>query len=193
MNSSYIPPIWENPGIQEINRLPMRGPLLPFGSAEAALADVIAGPEYRRPESNGLYQSLDGSWRFKLLNNPAEDGCPPDGISGTPPEWTSPGFNAKSWPLIMVPGTWTRQGGNAHYENCYDKPHYTNVQMPFQAVPPHAPKDNPTGLYRTAFTVPAKWKARRVVLHVGSAESVSLIYANGLFAGAGKDTRLPSE
>jgi beta-galactosidase len=49
MKTNLIPPIWENPEIQEINRLPMRSPLLPFCSAKDALADAIAGPEFRTP------------------------------------------------------------------------------------------------------------------------------------------------
>ncbi|MDR0656499.1 MAG: hypothetical protein LBG22_09325, partial [Treponema sp.] len=67
-----FPPIWENPEIQGMNRLPMRSPLLPFSSAEAAVADTVAGPEYRDPGKNPLYFSLDGRWNFKLLPGP---GC----------------------------------------------------------------------------------------------------------------------
>jgi beta-galactosidase len=65
--------------------------------------------------------------------------------------------------------------------------------MPFQALPPRPPEANPTGLYRRSFALPQGWKGRRIVLHIGSAESCCLVYINGVFAGAGKDTRLPSE
>jgi beta-galactosidase len=185
----------------------MRSPLLPFASPEEALADAIAGPEFRNPESCRFYLSLDGEWRFKLLANPGGD-LPPEGDSYAPGSrragaglagWVNRGFDASSWATINVPGTWTRQGGGAggdgrpDYDHCFDKPHYTNVQMPFQGVPPAAPEKNPTGLYRRAFTVPPGWKGRRVVLNVGSAESAALVYVNGAFAGAGKDSRLPSE
>ena len=176
-----IPPIWQNPEIQEINRLPMRSPLLPFSSAADALVDAIAGPEYRVPQRNGYYLDLDGVWSFKLFNNPAEDSA----VGMQTPEWAAPSYNAGDWAKLKVPGTWTRQG--------FDKPHYTNVQMPFQAEPPHAPEKNPTGLYRRSFTLPPSWEHRRVVLHLGSAESCAIIYVNGLFAGARKDTWLPSE
>ena len=218
-------PVWENPEIQEINRLPMSSPLQPFASAEEALADAIAGPEYRSPEKNAFYLGLDtpgiwdnggnttdvsGSpWKFKLIPNPAAD-LPALGeseatvndslvIGGKREEsaelcgWTNPGFDDSSWHAINVPGTWTRQGGGARYENCFDKPHYTNSQMPFQVTPPHTPDDNPTGLYRRTFTLPSEWKGRRVIFHIGSAESVFYIYINGHFAGLGKDSRLPSE
>ncbi|MDR1618171.1 MAG: glycoside hydrolase family 2, partial [Treponema sp.] len=148
------PHIWENPAVQEINRLPMRSPLLPFSSVEDALRDVIAGPEYREPGKNPWYLDLDGRWQFRLLANPLEDGdpCAPD-PSGSP-SWARPGTDTASWAAIQVPGAWSRQGGGPRYEGCFDKPHYTNVQMPFQAVPPHAPPDNPTGLYRRTFNLP---------------------------------------
>ena len=35
----------------------------------------------------------------------------------------------------------------------YDRPHYTNVQMPWDHQPPGVPEENPTGLYRTTFDV----------------------------------------
>ncbi|MDR2794085.1 MAG: DUF4981 domain-containing protein [Treponema sp.] len=166
-------PFWENPEIQGINRLPMRSPLLPFISAKAALADAVAGPEYRDADDNPFYFNLDGTWDFTLLDNPNDDDF----------RWLDSGLSMSG--VITAPGTWTRQG--------YDKPHYTNVQMPFDETPPHAPKRNPTGLYRRRFTLPPMWKDRRVVLHIGSAESCCLVYLNGGFVGAGKDTRLPHE
>jgi beta-galactosidase len=104
---------------------------------------------------------------------------------GSSPQWTKPEYPVDRWNSIQVPGTWSLQG--------YDKPHYTNVQMPFDLVPPHAPDHNPTGLYRRGFTLPGSWKGRRVVLHIGSVESCCLVYVNGAFVGAGKDTRLPQE
>jgi beta-galactosidase len=178
-----VPPLWENPEIQGINRLPARGPLLPFADAESALRHVIAGPEFAGADDCPFRLSLDGKWLFKLLDNPNDDDGNAAGFDA--PEWTAPAFNAGAWDSINVPGTWTLQG--------FDKPHYTNVQMPFQATPPRAPEKNPTGLYRGSFTLPPEWAGQRVVLHVGSAESCCLVYVNGRFAGAGKDTRLPSE
>ncbi|MDR1107273.1 MAG: DUF4981 domain-containing protein [Treponema sp.] len=198
MKSSVVPPVWENPEIQEINRLPMRSPLLPFAGPGEALAWALAGPEFRK--AGGLCMVLDGVWDFSLIDGPAGD-APPGEIPG----WTAPSFKAEGWSRIRVPGTWTRQspqnppGGNltdrdfAPGVRTFDKPHYTNVQMPFQGAPPVPPEKNPTGLYRRNFVLPPEWKGKRVVLHIGSAESVSLVYVNGVFAGAGKDTRLPSE
>jgi beta-galactosidase len=190
MNNIFLP-LWENPEIQSLNRLPMRSPLLPFGSPEAALAYAAAGPEFRNPQDNPFYLDLNGTWSFKLLNHPEDDQRPLNARikdvppPGSAPEWTKPEYKAGGWGSIRVPGTWSLQG--------YDKPHYTNVQMPFDCIPPRGPEHNPTGLYRRSFTLPPSWKGRRTVLHIGSAESCCLVYVNGAFAGAGKDSRLPQE
>ncbi|MDR0374906.1 MAG: DUF4981 domain-containing protein [Treponema sp.] len=183
MNNVFLP-LWENPEIQSLNRLPMRSPLRPFCSPQAALADAIAGPERRNMDDNPFYLGLDGTWSFALIDHPLEDACA-DKQTGDVPEWTKPEYDLNGWGAIQVPGTWSLQG--------YDKPHYTNVQMPFNLIPPRAPERNPTGLYRRTFALPELWKGRRVVLCVGSAESCCLVYVNGVFVGAGKDTRLPQE
>ncbi|MDR0640913.1 MAG: DUF4981 domain-containing protein [Treponema sp.] len=175
MKHDGLPPLWENPEIPGINRLPARASLLPFAAEHDALADVIAGPEWRRAEDNPFLLNLDGLWDFKLTPGPDDEGA------------------ALPWGKIRVPGTWTLQEGAMASSSFADYPHYTNVQMPFQAVPPRSPVRNPTGYHRRYFQLPSAWKGRRVVLHVGSAESLCLVYVNGIFAGAGKDTRLPSE
>jgi beta-galactosidase len=173
MNYHDLPPLWENPEIPAINRLPARASLVPFAAERDALTDAIAGPEWRRSEANPLFLSLDGAWDFKLVPSPGDEGA------------------SLPWGTIRVPGTWTLQ--EEALSSFADYPHYTNVQMPFQGTPPLPPARNPTGYHRRRFQIPPAWKGRRVVLHVGSAESLCLVYVNGLFAGAGKDTRLPSE
>ena len=74
-----------------------------------------------------------------------------------------------------------------------DKPHYTNVQMPFPGLPPSIPEANPTGVYEREAEVPAAWAGRRVVLHVGAAESVLLVEVNGREVGFSKDSHLAAE
>ena len=172
--------IWEMPEIQALHRLPSRSPLLPWADSYLAAQDAASGPENRDFSNNSFYKSLDGEWKFKLLSSPEQSETDPE-LGG----WIRSSYNDDSWNFIKVPGTWTRQG--------YDKPHYTNVQMPFENIPPRVPADNPTGLYRLRFTLPEGWQGRRVVLHIGSAESVCLIWVNGRSVGCFKDTRLPSE
>ncbi len=158
----------------------MRSPLIPWPDAEDARAAAASGP---RGTGSGSpwFLSLDGSWRFALAENPV---AVPRGNGAAC--FADPQFDESSWGEISVPGTWTLQG--------YDKPHYTNVVMPFGNVPPSAPAShNPTGLYRATFTLPAHWERRRTVLHVGGAESFLETWCNGERLGFSKDTRLPSE
>jgi beta-galactosidase len=123
--------IWENPEIQQLNRLPMRSPFIPFDSPEAALHETVLGPEACPASKSPYIQYLDGIWKFALLDSPLED------EPGSPfATWTSPLYKDTSWRDITVPGTWTLQG--------FDHPHYTNVQMPFDCLPPNvAPATRP--------------------------------------------------
>lgn len=167
---------WESPETTASARLPMRSPLLPFPSHKAALAAARNGPSASEGAGNPWFLSLDGIWSFALAENP---GVVPDNFFAT-------AFDASAWAKVVVPGTWTLQG--------FDKPHYTNVVMPFGNIPPSTPvKHNPTGLYRTQFELPPLWEKRRVVLHVGGAESFLRVYCNGAEVGFSKDTRLPAE
>lgn len=155
------------PELTEINRLASRPPLEPYPDTAAARAGV--GTPWRC--------SLDGAWRFQLIEAPA---AAPDG-------WAEPATDDAGWRTIEVPGCWTRQ-------NTGDLPHYTNIVMPWADVDaPFTPAENPTGLHRTTFSVPRAWRGRDVVLHLGGAESVAVVWCNGHFVGMGKDSRLPSE
>ena len=115
--------------------------------------------------------SLDGDWRFQLLRSPL------DRIG-------------KKWSSIPVPGLWTMQPESDVF---FDKPIYTNVQMPFEEQPPFVPAENPHGIYERDFEVPESWKDKRIVLHLGGYESVALIYINGIEVGLTKDSRLAAE
>ena len=54
------------------------------------------------------------------------------------------------------------------------------------------PDDNPTGVYRREFSIPAAWRRRRTLLRVGSANSMGFVWVNGSFVGFGTDSHLPS-
>jgi len=123
--------------------------------------------------SRGNDVSLDGEWRFTLLPKP--ESVSSDHLNG----------DTASWPSIEVPGCWTMQG--------FDRPIYTNVQMPFPGPPPSVPRHNPTGVYRRTVNVPAGWDGQRVVLHVAAAETVLYVFVDGAPVGMGKDSRLPHE
>ncbi len=158
---------WEQPELTALNRLPARATLVPYPSEKTALKGDRSG--------SSRVLSLNGKWRFKLFERPED----------VPAACVDAACEDSAWDTITVPGNWTMQG--------YDKPHYTNVIMPWENNPPFVPDDNPTGVYRTTFELPGSWAKRRVVLHVGGAESCYYVYVNGRQVGMAKDCRLPSE
>ena len=146
----------------------MRPPLVPFPELDLARA--------HDPSHSPWWRSLDGDWRFLLVNRP----------ESAPEGWSRSRFDDQRWRTVAVPGCWTRQ-------DVGDPPRYTNIQMPFPGEIGEVPVDNPTGLYRTEFAIPPAWRGRRVVLQLGGAESVALVWVNGTFVGMSKDSRLAAE
>jgi beta-galactosidase len=160
---------WVAPEINQFNRLPARATAYTFPDAASALT--------QDRQQSPWFKLLNGTWNFQLAP------CP----EAVPEAFIQPEFDTShaDWTPLPVPSNWTMHG--------FDKPHYTNITMPFPQEPPRVPDENPTGLYRTQFDVPAKWNGRRIVLHFGGAESVLYVYVNGQPVGMSKDTRLPSE
>ncbi len=155
---------WTRPEVLHVGRLPMHATFVPTPDADVARG----GPGTPNP----WLRSLDGDWRFALADRP----------DTVPAGFTAVDYDDAGWDTVAVPGLWTMQG--------YDRPIYTNVQMPFRGVPPEVPGDNPTGCYRTGFTVPRAWAKRRIVLTVGAADSVLHVWCNGVAVGISKDSRL---
>ena len=135
----------------------------PWEAPELTSLDRL--PMHAVPHPDRL--ELDGRWQFQLL--PRADEEP-----------------AGAWDEITVPGVWTMQGFP-------DLPQYTNVQMPWDERPPHPPERNPTGVFRRTFELPGDWTDRRVVLHVGAAESVLIVTLNDREVGVSKDSHLAAE
>lgn len=148
-------------------------PLAAFGPRSWARPEVVAFA--REPMATHLPRatelSLDGAWSFTLVPRP--EGVSPEHLTD----------DASSWASVEVPGCWTMQG--------FDRPHYTNVQMPFPGPPPSVPRHNPTGVYRRVLAVPRDWDGQQILLHVGGAETVLYVFVDGEPVGMGKDSRLP--
>lgn len=166
MLKQIVPNFWELPELTAINRLPMHSTFHTFKTARQALT--------RDPQKSPWFLSLDGTWDFRYYDRPEAVPLADLGIEA-----------AGAWAKIVVPGNWTVQG--------WDKPHYTNVIMPFENTPPTVPAENPTGVYRTSFSLPAGWEGRRTVIELGGVESCYCLYLNGEFVGMSKDCRLPAE
>ncbi|MCP5099710.1 MAG: DUF4981 domain-containing protein [Chloroflexi bacterium] len=158
---------WENPQIVGINKLPAHVDMVPFVDEPTALSG-------ERSESP-FYQSLNGRFQFQLVPTPHD----------APARFYQEPFDAQGWNPIAVPGNWTVQG--------YDKPIYTNIQMPFTPDPPFVPQDNPTGLYRRSFTMPESWAGKRIVICFEGVESAFYLWVNGRSVGYSQGSRLPAE
>ena len=159
---------WENPELTSLNKLPPRATFDSFPTAKQALA--------RAHDKSPWFQSLDGEWQFRLERNPVDAQAFAEG---------RPFNDSAAWGTIPVPSNWQMHG--------HGRPHYTNVAMPFREEPPYAPAENPTGVYRRAFRIPAAWSGRRIVLHFGGADSVLAVHVDGVAVGLSKDARLPAE
>ena len=111
---------------------------------------------------------LDGRWRFQLLASP-DDQPGPD------------------WSEADVPSVWTMSG-------TWDRPHYTNVQMPFPGDPPDTPALNPTGVYERDIEVPdgVGGPADRPPRRSGR-ERPDRRASTAIEIGVGKDSHLASE
>jgi beta-galactosidase/beta-glucuronidase len=159
---------WETPHVVGINKLPAHATGLPFQDLMAALD--------RDPNRSPWVINLNGEWDFLLVSNP----------HNIPKDFWSDDHDLGGWKKIPVPSNWTMLG--------FDKPIYTNVQMPIPNTPPKVPHDeNPTGLYRRYFDLPAGWEDRRVLLSFGGVESAFYLWVNGKKVGYSQGSRLPAE
>jgi beta-galactosidase/beta-glucuronidase len=158
---------WENPLLLSRNREPARATLVPFADLDSALrGEREASPNFRL---------LNGAWDFYYAPSPA----------AVPAGFEQPGFAADSWRPIPVPSNWQLHG--------YGRPNYTNVAYPYPVDPPHVPQDNPVGLYRRRFTLPAAWAGRQIFLNFDGVDSAFYVWVNGWPAGYSQGAHLPSE
>ena len=167
---------WEDPSVNEINRLPARTMSIPCESEDLAI-DIMQGMS-SKADSRWVI-SLNGEWDFKWKSATAV------------PDWEK---TAK----ILVPGCWQLQGE-------YDPALYSNSVYPIAMDAPRVTKEpddktwtackyrNPVGLYTTTFTRPWRWWFRRTILHFNGVSSAFRVRVNGKDVGYGEDSRLPSE
>jgi beta-galactosidase/beta-glucuronidase len=164
---------WENPLVVGRNRRPMHVPLGAYPDAAAALAgDRLASPYLRL---------LNGAWKFSLIPDPAS----------TPVGFFAPDFDDAGWQEIPVPSNW--QMPSVALEGFRDNPIYANTHYTFEPNPPYPPQENPTGCYRTTFTVDPAWQGRSVFLLFEAVDSNLTLWVNGHEVGYSQDSRLPAE
>lgn len=156
--------IWESPELVQINRLKPRSSFFYYQTKKEAI--------YQSQEKSTY--SLNGEWDFMFFQT-VESAL----------QFIEVRPEAVVWNKIRVPGHFERQG--------YCRPHYTNSEMPFANNPPFVPKDNPTGVYRMDIQLSSFDRHWRTVLHIGSVESMVIVYVGGKFVGFSKGSRNPAE
>ena len=150
------------------NRLPAHAFYVPHATLAGALS--------RDRERSPWFRSLNGTWRFRYVADPA---LRPMGF------WRDDA-DLSGWDSIPVPGNWETLG--------FGIPIYTNITYLYPPNPPFVPHgDNPVGSYRRGFTVPDAWRGRRVILHFGSLKSAGFVWVNGREAGFAKGSKTPAE
>lgn len=119
---------------------------------------------------------LNGKWKFFYADTPEE----------IPDRFFEERFSDSKWGIIDVPSNWEMRGfGDALFRN---------VSAPFKANPPYVPHDyNPTGAYRTTFTVPNDWQGEEVFLRFEKVASASFLWVNGHEVGYNEGAQEPAE
>ncbi len=159
---------WENPNVNQINRLPAKATFYSYESADLAKADIR--------ENSKLFKSLNGDWKFNWVSKPKE----------ASKDFHKNDFDTKKWATIDVPSNWEMRG--------YGTPIYTNSTYPFFSNFPYINHhDNPVGHYVITFDIDESWKEKDIILHFGGVSSAFYLWVNGEFVGYSEDTRLPSE
>nr|WP_314559346.1 glycoside hydrolase family 2 TIM barrel-domain containing protein [uncultured Capnocytophaga sp.] len=172
LKAQQLDSIFENPALQEINRLPMRASYFPYESVQKA--------QEANADKSARFVSLNGLWSFLWKEDYRE----------LPTDFYKTDFKEDQWKKIPVPANWEVEG--------YGVPIYVNASYEFNQknpTPPDIPDDMKQngGVYRKTFTLPATWQDEKVFLHLGAVKSAFKLYVNGKFVGVGKDSKLASE
>ncbi len=127
--------------------------------------------------------SLNGDWFYRWSPNVAEAQRALAGFERSETDCTG-------WDTIRVPGHVELQGHGA--------PQYVNIQYPWDGAEALRPGDtptryNPVSTYVRSFTLPERFRGRRVYLSFQGAESALAVWLNGTYIGFGEDAFTPSE
>ena len=161
---------WQDPNVNEINRLPMRTTFKIFDAADKAEGVYC-------DKANPFRLSLNGTWQFNWVENADQ----------RPTDFFAVGYNDKGWGTMEVPAMWELNG--------YGDPIYVNYGYAwrgnFEHNPPYVPiEQNHVGSYRRTFNVPASWSGRDIFLNIGAATSNVYVWVNGKFVGYSEDSHL---
>ncbi|MCQ2425516.1 MAG: DUF4981 domain-containing protein [Lachnospiraceae bacterium] len=157
-----------------------RAYFIPYPSKALAAKDVGSAEEGFScgRAASPFFQSLNGEWDFRFFPsvNRISD---LDGLCA----------DTASFEKITVPMNW-----QVLTDRGYDVPQYTNVAYPFPVDPPHVPNENPCGLYRRVFTVPAEYDGKKsVYLNFEGVDSCFYVWVNGTFIAFSEVSHMTTE
>lgn len=157
---------WENPAMPSFNTVPAHAWFVPYNNESEALKNG----------SSPNVLSLDGTWKFNLVNT----------VEERPLDFYKNNFNTSKWNDIKVPASWQTEG--------FDKYIFTDVEYPIPPNPPFVPKEfNPVGSYKRSFSVPANWNGKNVFIHLGAVNSFFYLWINDHYVGFSKDSKTAAE
>ncbi|MFA5301185.1 MAG: glycoside hydrolase family 2 TIM barrel-domain containing protein [Bacteroidales bacterium] len=172
-NPAYVPDaLWQDPGLSQVNRAPMRTSYFAYENLPLALSG--------KKDSSAMFKDLKGLWKFAWTHH-AEGGYS---------DFQQPEYDDRAWDLMPVPGLWELNG--------YGDPLYLNMgyawMNQYRSNPPVVPlMNNHTGYYRHTFTLPENWTGKQVFIHLGSVTSNAYLWINGMFAGYSQDSKLEAQ
>ncbi|MFT7160514.1 MAG: beta-galactosidase [Bacteroidia bacterium] len=159
---------WENPAVNQVNRMPARSTFYNYTDQAAAFDNQREGSKW--------YKTLNGDWSFGWVPRPER----------APVDFHLPAYDASEWYKIDVPSNWEMRG--------HGTPIYTNITHPFfNDYPNINDRKNPVGSYIRTFQVMDEWLDRDLILHFGGVSSAFYVWINGEYVGYSEDSRLPAE
>ena len=172
------------------------------------------GRAFHIPDRN---LSLNGTWKFAYYESPGDvpgDFFAPSfndrkwGSIEVPSNWEMQGygqpiFRNVSAPFIVLPPKETMDRYRKAYEDPATPDNYKGYILsrmggsltppPFAVSVPQVPDFNPTGAYRTSFTLPKDWKGDQVFLRFEKVASASFVWVNGKQVGYNEGAQEPAE
>ncbi|MDR1115807.1 MAG: beta-galactosidase, partial [Tannerella sp.] len=143
--------------------------------------------ESRSKEQSAYFLPLNGIWKFKWVEKPAD----------TTAGFYRENFDDSGWDNFVVPANWefNSSGKNYGYPIYVNHPYEFGVRHPDpKALMQNIPDDyNPVGSYRRQFSVPESWDGREIFLYLGGVKSAFYVWVNGEYVGYGEDGKLESE
>lgn len=181
----------------EVNREPAHAYFTPYESAAKALRNERSVLD-EDAEGSAYQMSLNGEWKFKFAQKPADREKNVWGGAETASYVEN--WNTEDWDTISVPSSIQAikdEDGNFKYE----KPIYSNQRYPWQnyeavrlgenVVAPTV--RNSVGHYKRTFEIPEGWDGREVFVNFEGVESAFYLYVNGERVGYAEDSYTTDE